>query len=111
MRRPPLVTLEMYSVLVQIMTGHNYMPRHQNIIDKANRVVGPGPICTLCQEGEQSSQHIIGECGALNDIRFKHFDAYQLSPPFTALKKSALIGYLRDAPIDELHFFIEAAHN
>ena len=62
-----------------------------------------------CLEGEQSSQHILGECGALNQIRFKYFNQYQIPHvDFYTLKKSAIVGFLREAPVDELQFFIEA---
>ena len=55
-----------------------------------------------------SSFHILAECGALNHIRFKHFGYYQLSLPFTNLSRGAIVSFLREAPIDELQFFIEA---
>ena len=56
-----------------------------------------------------SSQHIIGDCEALvAHIRAKYFNSYFVQPPFDSLKKSALIGFLREAPIDELQFFIES---
>ena len=84
------------------------MARHQHIINLANGFdLGDGPICSLCKLDPMTSQHILGECGALNEIRFKHFGCFQLEPPFTALKKSALVGFLREAPVDELRFFIE----
>ena len=101
-----------YNVLVQIITGHNYMARQQHIIDVNNEIDDPrDPICTLCHDGEQTSQHILGECGALNEIRFKYFGSYQLQPPFDSLKKGALVGFLREAPIDEVQFFFEIEHN
>ena len=96
-----------YSTLCQLITGHNYMNRHQHIIDVANRRQGDGPDCTLCNEGPMSSQHILGECAALNSIRQKHFQQLQLEPPFNNLAKSALVGFCREAPITELRFFIE----
>ena len=87
------------------------MARQQHIIDVTNEVENPtDPICTLCQDGEQTSQHILGECGALNELRFKYFNSYQLQPPFVNLKKGALIGFLREAPIDEVQFFFEVEH-
>ena len=96
-----------YSAMIQVMTGHNYMARHQNIIDVANRVEDTSPTCPLCNEGEQSSQHVIGECGMLSHIRFKYFNMYFISPPFTNLSRTALVGYLKELPIGELQFFLE----
>ena len=96
----------MFSLVVQICTGHNYMKRQQHIIDTANKVKSDGPVCTLCKEGEMTSQHIIGECGPLNSLRESTFGFPQLSPPFL-LSKTALVNFLRKVPIDELQFFIQ----
>ena len=100
-----------YSALVQVITGHNYMARHQYIIDTKKRnkglIIGRPPTCTLCKQGEQSSQHILGECGALSQLRFKHFNTYYLTPPFVNLKRYALLGFLKESHIAELQFFME----
>ena len=96
----------MFSLIVQLCSGHNYMKRHQHIIDTANKVKSEGPVCTLCNEGEMTSQHIIGECGRLNSLRELTLGFPQLSPPFL-LSKSALVNFLRKVPIAELRFFIQ----
>jgi len=98
----------MWGLLVQIITGHNYMKRQQWIIDTNNKTQAEDPTCTLCQDGEMSSQHILGECGALIPLRQKFFNASFLLPPFDHLKKRELVGFLREAPVDELKFFLEA---
>ena len=84
------------------------MHRHQHLINTTNGVRGEGPTCTLCEDGEMSSQHVVAECGALADLRQKYFDTVYLTPPFYNLKMKALIGFLREAPIDELQFFLES---
>ena len=101
-------TRNTYSTLVQIMTGHNYMNRHQNLIDTTNGVEGDGPQCTLCGDGEMSTEHVLTECVALAQLREKHFGIQVLAPPFISLSKGALIGFLREAPIDAVRFFLES---
>ena len=98
----------MFSLMVQILTGHNYMKRHQHIIDTANGDDSEGPICNLCNAGEMTSFHILGECGPLNDLREKCFGFPQISPEnLYKLSKKALVQFLRGAPVDELQFFIQ----
>ena len=97
----------MFGLLVQIITGHNYMKRQQWIIDTHNNAPAEDPTCTLCQDGEMSSQHILGECGALTPLRLKHFSARFLLPPFDHLPKKALVGFLGEAPVEELKFFLQ----
>ena len=103
-----------YSLLAQFMTGHNYMRRHQHLIitNQKNYVPDPRdtPICSFCGQGEETSEHIIGECGHFNQIRFKHFGSYQLQPPFTSLKKVSIVSFLRECNIDALSFFMETDH-
>ena len=96
-----------YSVLVQIMTGHNYMQRHQHLIDTTNGVEGDGPVCLLCKKGEMTSEHIIGQCEELIGLRIKHFMEIELKPPFINLSLAAVIGFLREVQIVALQFFIE----
>ena len=95
-----------FGLLVQVITGHNYMKNHQFVIDQANGDETEDPTCTLCGDGNMSSQHILGECGALTHLRLKYFSAHFLLPPFTNLSKGALVGFLREAPIDEVQFFL-----
>merc|ERR1711963_1045638 len=56
-----------------------------------------------------SSQHIIGECGALMELRMKYFKRRFILPPFDDLSKKALAGFIGEAPIDELRFFLDMA--
>ena len=81
------------------------MPRHQHIIDKNNGIRGTTPTCTLCGTGEQTSAHILAQCTELADLRIKHFGTKYLSPPYINLEKDSLLGFLREAPIEELNFF------
>ena len=103
---------EVYSMLVQLITGHNYANRHQFIIDSNNGLVDPIrdkhlALCSLCGEDEESSLHLLAECSALMNLRLQVFGEHQLAPPFINLKKSQLVCFLRGAPIDALKFFTE----
>ena len=90
------------------------MKRHQYLIITNQKGYvprgGDTPICPLCEDGPESSEHILGQCGALNELRFKHFGSYQLSPPFTSLRKEAIVSFLREGSIDALSFFMDADH-
>ena len=94
---------EVYSTLIQFETGHNFMARHQHIIAKNNGIEGTTPTCTLCGTGEQTSAHIIAQCHELIPLRERYFKKTFLNPPYT-LEKGAVLGFLREAPIEELHF-------
>ena len=94
-------------MLVQLETGHNFMARHQNFVNRAHGDEESTPTCTLCDEGEQTSAHVLAECTALAELRTKHFGLSVLLPPFINLDRSSLLGFLREAPIEELNFFIK----
>ena len=95
-----------FSLLIQLETGHNYMARHQHIINAAAGDEESSPVCTLCDTGEQTSAHILAQCTELADLRIKHFGTRYLSPPYINLDRSSLLGFLREAPIEELNFFL-----
>ena len=101
-----------YSMLIQLETGHNYMARHQHLINKSAGDDESTPVCTLCGSGEQTSAHILAECTELAEIRLKHFGISYLLPPYINLDRSSLLGFLREAPIEELNFFLnEGEHS
>ncbi len=51
---------ENLSWLVQLITGHNRMKRHESLIDTSL-----SPTCRKCQEDVESSLHVYAECPAL----------------------------------------------
>ena len=57
------------SKMIQFLSGHNKLKYHMNLQDGIN---DPGS-CRLCMEDEESSYHIIGECPAMEQIRFEIF--------------------------------------
>ena len=68
--------------MVQFITGHNYLNRHQFLI------YGPedeevDPKCDRCDFNyDQTSQHIIGECPAFLGPRLDVFSLHVMEPPF-----------------------------
>jgi ribonuclease HI len=60
--------------------GHNFLLRHNHLLDP---ITFPSPICRKCQQGEETSSHLLLECEALGQSRYKIFGQHLLLPPFT----------------------------
>lgn len=56
------------SIMVQLITGHNFLKRHEALVNKTDDVE-----CRLCLEDEESSYHIVAECPALAECRLRVF--------------------------------------
>jgi len=56
------------SWLVQIFTGHNFLNRHDALVDPEK-----DPTCRLCEEEEETSFHLVAECPALAWLRMQVF--------------------------------------
>ena len=65
-----------FSTAVQILTGHNYLRRHNSLTapDEFN------PACRLCLEEEETSLHIVSQCPALASVRNQVFGGTSSSP-------------------------------
>ena len=95
--RVATVTRDIAGVLVQLITGHNYLKRHEAIVNGTD-----DNECERCGEGEEeSSLHVIGECPAYGRIRRERFGSHCLSPPLSWSVKQVL-GFLREASIELL---------
>ena len=69
--------------MVQFITGHNFLNRHQFLIygPKDEEV---DPKCELCDFNyDQTSYHIIGECPALMGPRLDVFSLHTVEPPLS----------------------------
>lgn len=64
------------STLVQIITGHNFMNRHNAVIGDTE-----DPTCRLCMEDEETTLHIVAECPALARRRQEIFEVPFLTTP------------------------------
>ena len=86
--------------MVQFLTGHNYLNRHQFLVFGDKEEVDP--MCELCDYNfVQTSAHIIGECPSshLMELRKKLFGLYIIEPPFT-LPIPAVFEFLRQAKLE-----------
>lgn len=77
-------------VLTQVFTGHNFLKRHQNVID-----CYVDPTCRLCEEEDESVEHIVGFCKALFVERlFLWEDPFEVVPPIMGWDLHRLISFL-----------------
>ena len=58
--------------IVQFVTGHTFMKRHENVIEAA-RGVGTDPTCSICGDGEETPIHLIHDCGPLHFASIQTF--------------------------------------
>ena len=82
-----------FSGMVQFITGHNYLNRHEALIDSQ-----VDPLCRFCLEEEETSFHIIAECPALAVARFNTLGAPLLTLPLV-WSVSQVASFLREARI------------
>ncbi len=85
-----------YSMLVQLITGHNFMRRHSELMDKS-----VSKECRLCLEEEETSFHIVAECPVLARTRLMVFGTHVLNAPLT-WSTPQVLSFLREAHIEYL---------
>ena len=112
--------------IIQIITGHTYLKRHQAVIDESERqriieandfdnadddgnaiIDAPDPSCGRCGKGEESPFHILTECDSLATLRKDIFGREDLvpkgSPPdLTDISIHKLISFFLEAKFDTL---------
>ena len=97
--------------MIQFLTGHNYLKRHQAIIDKTDC-----KICTFCGKGEESTEHIMSYCDAFATLRQLTFNDPYPAPPYDNLQFEQVVNFLKFAKINTLELFssirelLEARH-
>ena len=114
------------SQIVHFVTGHNFLRRHQAIIDAENlrrleqfeglgddeefhEAMDPIVTCSLCGQDEESSYHIMTECPILVNIRIGVFGKEEILPPYDNIPVYKLVSYLKDVKMKSLEMrpFIE----
>ena len=76
--------------LMQLITGHNYLNRHNWVIDPDSI-----PDCDICDYGYiQDSQHVMAECPLYIEQRLNLFNHRVISPPFDDLSISKVLTFL-----------------
>ena len=83
------------SSLVQLFTGHNYLKRHQALVDHSD-----DNLCRLCLEDEETSLHVMTECPALSGPRLMEFGPVQTNPPTWSVTQ--VTSFLRETSIGDL---------
>ena len=117
----------MVGQLVQILTGHTFLKRHQAIIDESERqriiaandyenadddgnaiIDAPDPTCSRCDAGgEETPLHILTECEALGDLRRAIFGKWELvapgeTPDFSDIPVHQVVSFFREAKFETL---------
>ena len=107
------------SQIIHFVTGHNFLRRHQAIIDMAelkrieqkadlegdeefHEAMEPIAACSLCGKDEESSYHIMTECPVLYSIRISVFGRHDIFPPYDNIPVYKLISYLKDVKLKSL---------
>ena len=85
------------STAVQIITGHNFMKRHQSIVD-----ANPDDAeCCLRMEDEESSLHVFAQCPAIAAQRQQVFGlSFQTEPLQWSLPE--IVRFITEASVDSL---------
>ena len=120
------LTKPMLGQLIQVVTGHTYLNRHQAIIDESERqrviaannfdnadndgnaiIDAPDPSCDRCKDGEETPLHILSECSALATLRKDIFGREDLVgpreiPDFSNLSVHKVVSFFRDAKYKSL---------
>ena len=84
-----------FSAVVQLITGHNFLARHECIVEYG-KVIAVLAECQYCHNGEESSFHLIAECDAFAAARMAIWGVDTLTPPFTYLKNTDIVAFLRE---------------
>jgi len=84
------------SIMVQIITGHNFLRRHSSLINPDEESE-----CRLCLEDEESSFHIVAECPALARPRLQVLGSSILAEPLT-WSVTQVLSFLQEAHIEHL---------
>jgi len=91
----------MLSGLVQFITGHNFLKRHEfQVINKSKEIQeGSCRFCTALRW--ESIEHIFGECDKFSLRRLEVFGSHQLFQPFQ-WQPNQIFSFLRGTDLEEL---------
>ena len=74
-----------WAKVIGLTSGHNALRRHLFLCADPEDLETDPPTCDLCEEGDQTSAHYIGECPALAQLRWNVFGHPFLKPTFEDL--------------------------
>ena len=107
------------SQVLQFVTGHSFLNRHQALIDNAERdqidgllsllddngeeVIPPSdPTCRRCGKGEEKPEHLMTHCEPLADLRRSIFGHPFPEPPYDDFKVYQLVAFLKQSKLPSL---------
>ena len=65
--------------LIRWITGHNFLRRHQNLLDPDNYVTD---LCRLCGTCPETAEHILTQCVTLDHTRKHCMNVPYMEPPY-----------------------------
>ena len=116
----------MVGQLIQFLTGHTFLNRHQAVIDESERqriiaandydnadddgyaiIDAPDPKCRRCKDGDETPLHILTECESLGELRLQIFGKEELVAPgeipdFSSLTAHQVVSFMREAKFETL---------
>ena len=73
---------EKTSRIIRFVTGHCHMNRHNTLLAKGYGALESSESrCRLCEEEEETPEHLIKECPVMNTTRLCTLYAWQLDTP------------------------------
>ena len=87
---------ESVSRLIQYITGHAFMGRHDQIVENGSKE-GDGSRaaeCRFCQQADETPHHIITQCDPLSGRRNSWFSSHSLSTFFFNWKIHQILGFM-----------------
>ena len=83
-----------FSALVQLITGHNFLNRHNSIVELGEVDINLAK-CSYCDdnEAEESTAHILSQCDAFAAKRLQIFGVPYFSPEEFAFKKASNLSH------------------
>ena len=81
-----------------------FLKKHQAIIDKSN-----DDLCRFCENGKESSEHILSYCDKFATLRQILFNDPYPAPPYDNLPFEQIVNFLKMAKVNtvELHSSIK----
>lgn len=90
-----------FSAVTQLITGHNFMARHECIVQNGKEIQNEAA-CSYCKiEGEvESTYHIFAKCDAFGILRQGIFGLDRLEIPFEKIKATKIVNFIRNTNIE-----------
>lgn len=78
-----------FSAAVQFITGHNFMRKHDSIVQNGF-LHYDSSLCQHCQKAPESTMHVLSECDKYGVTRYLLWGVEKLTPPYDIKLKSIL---------------------